>query len=290
MKDVPFIPLLLIVLFLLVGCGPPYETDQEKMFGDSPPSFKAYSVSGRTIHYAEVGAGARTLVLFLHGTPGSWQAFAGYLSDQNLGENVNMIAVDRPGFGGSNHGELLPSLSEQASLLHPLLTTYGAGCDIVLVGHSLGAPLAVRMAMDYPELISALVLVAPSLDPELEDPRWYNRLADYQVVSWMVPAELMLANDEVMVLRRELEEMLPLWGKISHPVVLVQGMDDKLVDPGNADFAERMLGDGLKTIRVEDAGHFILWNQPELITSEILELVNNQLLSAHNKSGCEKKG
>ena len=45
--------------------------------------------------------------------------------------------------------------------------------------------------------------------------------------------------------------------------------------PENADFAERMVRGPLKMVRAPDAGHFILWNQPDLIAREILAMLDS---------------
>ncbi len=55
--------------------------------------------------------------------------------------------------------------------------------------------IAVRIAMQYPEQVCGLVLVAPSLDPDLEKPRWYNKLAASPLVRWMIPNKMQLANE-----------------------------------------------------------------------------------------------
>ena len=161
---------ILILVFIVTGflsaCSPPYEDDPDLLFGDQAPTLESYSIGNRTIHYAEAGHRNNSPILFLHGTPGSWTAFGYYLSDGRLTSMLNMVAVDRPGFGESDYGNLLVSLSEQSLMLKPLVDRMAQNCAVVLVGHSLGAPLAVRMAMDYPGKIAALVLVAPSLDPD----------------------------------------------------------------------------------------------------------------------------
>lgn len=280
------IPRILILMTLIVAgsisaCSPPYEEDADLLFTDQKPTFEFYSIGERTIHYVEVGHQNRSPVLFLHGTPGSWSAFGTYLSDPHLAGSLNMVAVDRPGFGHSDYGNLMTSLAEQAQVLKPLVDRLSQDCGIVVVGHSLGAPLAVRMAMEYPEKLAALVLVAPSLDPELEQPRWYNNLADYKLLRWMLPTELELANLEVMALPDELQQMVPFWNKIDLPITLIQGEKDKLVHPDNADFAEKMVTRGLQVIRLEDAGHFVLWKQPEIIKKEILNIYENRLAKGY---------
>lgn len=51
------------------------------------------------------------------------------------------------------------------------------------------------------------------------------------------------------------------------------GEDDGLVDPRTADWIEaRLSGTPHRILRVPDAGHFILWQQPELVVQAISDL------------------
>lgn len=267
--------LILSVTSLSACAMSPHDEAAVKNLLEGPhrPVFHEYQAGGRSIHYVAVGEPGKRLVVFLHGTPGSWKAFAEYLADDELVKNAYLISVDRPGFGKSDYKKVVASLQHQAALLQPILQREGAGRKVILVGHSLGAPIVARLAMDYPKLVDGMIFVAPSLDPALETPRWYNRLAASHFLSWAVPTELALANKEVMPLEQELLEMLPLWRKIQVPVIVIQGGQDSLVSPGNADFAERELGDCSQVIRLPDAGHFILWKNPEIIRDAILSML-----------------
>jgi pimeloyl-ACP methyl ester carboxylesterase len=60
------------------------------------------------------------------------------------------------------------SLRMQSACLAPLLRLGKSAKKPILVGHSLGGPVAARLAMDYPDEVGGLILVAPSIDPELE--------------------------------------------------------------------------------------------------------------------------
>ena len=269
----------IIASVALTACGPPTldAKSMQALFEDrSQPVFDSYAVDDRSIYFAELPSPGKLLVIFLHGTPGSWDNWVGYMADKNLATKFHLIAVDRPGFGLSAAKGVILSLQKQAEYLKPLLQRNTTEQRILLVGHSLGASIAVRMAMEYPEQLCGLVLVAPSLDPVLERPRWYNRFAASPLLRWMIPNEMQLANDEVMVLEAELTEMLPLWDTLKTPVTVIQGDKDRLVRPANADFAEQVLKNiKPKIIRVADAGHFILWKRPEIIRDAILEALDH---------------
>ena len=254
---------------------PPYdESVTEKLLhGADKPKFYETTVGDRTIFYAATGNSNQPLVVFIHGTPGSWRGFGQYLADDSLRSRAHLIAVDRPGFGRSGHKQVVTSLSKQAAYIAQLLQRDFTGHRAILVGHSLGASIAARLAMDQPDLVEGLVLVAPSIDPKLEKPRWYNRLADNRFVRWVIPTDLSLANQEVMPLYGELSQMLPLWQRLSKPVIVIQGGKDRLSSPANADFAANVLGTRARIIRVPQAGHFIIWKQSAIIVDAILSLL-----------------
>ncbi|KPJ78955.1 MAG: hypothetical protein AMJ54_01135 [Deltaproteobacteria bacterium SG8_13] len=257
--------------------GPYDKSAVEKEFvARQHATFTEITAGGRSIHYVAAGQHDAPLIVMIHGTPGSWHAYAELMTDESLLARAYLVAVDRPGFGKSGRGGIVASIEQQAAFLQPIIERESIDRRAILVGHSLGAPIAVRLAMDYPKLVSGLVLVAPSLDPDLEKPRWYNHLAASALINWALPDELALANQEIMPLSAQLAEMLPRWACIRVPVIVVQGEKDKLVSPGNADFAQRVLKDRATVVRVADQGHFVLWNRPLLIRNQILALLPPQ--------------
>jgi pimeloyl-ACP methyl ester carboxylesterase len=235
------------------------------------PTFHTDRVDGRPLHWVEVGDPARPTVFFVHGSPGTWDAFIGFLGDPELAARAHLVAVDRPGFGGSGRGRAEPSLVRQAAAILPALGADRAGLPAILVGHSLGGPIVAQLAVDDPATVAGLVLVAPSIDPDLETHRWYNVMASWRVVDWLLPTDLVTCNRELWPLKEELERLRPRWSEIRVPVTVIQGEDDDLVDPGNADFAARVLVHApVEVERVPGLGHLIPWQRPELIKRAIL--------------------
>ncbi len=233
-----------------------------------------YKSAKRTMNYLEVGDSTLPLVVFVHGSPGSLSAFIDFMSDTALLAKAELITVDRPGFGASNFGYAEPSLQKQAELLKPILEKHKAQRPIILVGHSLGGPLIARMAMDYPSLIDGLVMVAPSIDPELEPNEWFRAPLATPFLKWLLPRSIRASNDEIYKLKPELEMMLPLWSKIKARTIVIQGKKDTLVPPANADFAKKMMtGTDVKVIMVDGMDHFVPWNHPYLIRDAVLEML-----------------
>jgi pimeloyl-ACP methyl ester carboxylesterase len=269
---------LLAAGLLLKGCmsmGPPEPRAIAEAFrGVDPPRAVDWRFEGRPMHAMEVGDSRLPLVVFVHGTPGEWSAFMGYLADPALQRVAHMISVDRLGFGASGAGGVETSLAKQAAALAPLLERGDAGRGAILVGHSLGGPIVARVAMDFPARVGGLVIVAGSCDPELEKRTWYQRAGMSPLVRWAVPRELDLANVEMIPLKGELAAMLPRWSEIRVPVTVIQGGKDSLVPPANADFLGRVLVHApLTMVRPAAASHFLLWEQPELVRGALLRML-----------------
>jgi pimeloyl-ACP methyl ester carboxylesterase len=238
------------------------------------PTEHRIKVLGREINYAEIGKDSLLVVFFVHGSPGSWSAFSGFMKDEDLLKKVKMVSVDRAGFGYSDLGNGEKSLEKQAAYLKPIVKKYKQkDKKLILVGHSLGGPMLARMAIDYPELIDNLIFVAPSIDPTLEPTRWYRYILDSVFIRYMIPRSFRASNLEILYLKEDLEAMLPFWENIHQPTIVIQGKKDVLVHPDNAKFAQKMLinAQSVQIWLKDDMNHFVPWSNPELIKEAILK-------------------
>ena len=244
----------------------------------------SYSIGTREIHYVRSGDEKRPLVLFIHGSPGSLSAFIHFLADSSLMHQNMLITTDRPGFGYSNFGIGEGSLVRQSEILKPILEEYKNNRPVILVGHSLGGPLIARMAIDYPDLVDGLIIVAGSIDPTLEpNETWFRAPLATPFLSWILPRSFRASNEEIYHLKPELEKMLPLWSSITCPVIVIQGGKDSLVPAKNADFARRMLINApVEFVIKEDMDHFVPWSNPELIHDAIVKIMQGQLAEKYS--------
>lgn len=238
-----------------------------------------YKTGKYTIHYVQAGNENHPLILFVHGSPGSLSAFIDFLADTALTKQALVITTDRPGFGHSNFGTAEPSLEKQGLALKPILEKYKNNKPVILVGHSLGGPLIARMAIEYPTLIDGLVMVAPSIDPELEpNETWFRAPLATPFLSWILPRSFRASNEEIYQLKPQLEEMLPEWKEITCPVIVIQGKKDSLVPAGNADFAKKMLSSAsVEIVLKDDMDHFVPWSNPELISEAVRKMLDSNV-------------
>jgi pimeloyl-ACP methyl ester carboxylesterase len=241
---------------------------------DPMPVLKKTTVDSRTLSAVETGKMDSTVLVFIHGSPGSWAGWESYLNDSSLYNHFKLIAIDRPGYGQWDYGKVEVSLEKQAYYIKKMIEIY-KGQKIILIGHSYGGPVAVRMAIDYPELIYGLVLAAPSISPQHEKIYWVQYIGAWKATRWLLPKAIQVSHQEIIPLKAELTSMEPLWEKVNCPVVYIHGMKDQFVPVGNADFAREKLSHTRAIFWIEkDLNHFIPWKRADLIKKAIHQLVD----------------
>ncbi|TJV45161.1 MAG: alpha/beta fold hydrolase [Mesorhizobium sp.] len=123
-----------------------------------PPVGKFIEIDGNRIHYVDVGDGQP--IVFLHGLGAQLHHFRHTLF-AHFGPGYRLIALDRPGSGYSVRARgATGRLPEQAELVRRFIETLGLEKPLV-VGHSLGGAIALTLAVEHPEALSGIALLAP---------------------------------------------------------------------------------------------------------------------------------
>ncbi len=234
-----------------------------------------YTTHGRTIRYASVGNDSLPALLMLHGSPGSMSYYSGRYADSVIQSTFKVFTVDRPGYGYSGFGDAEPSIEKQAAMIRPILDSlHKVRRPIIIAGGSFGAPIACRIAMDYPHLVDGLVLTGPAIGPGREIMLGITPYAEHWALRWMVPRIFKVANTEKIHHKAELEKMLPLWKEIKVPVAYLQGEKDNIVDTSNAGFArEQLVNASSLTIQfIKNREHRLAQFEWPLIRNAIMEI------------------
>ncbi len=230
-------------------------------------------VNKRHLHYLKTGSDNLPTIVFIHGTPGSWDAFETYLEDSLLLQKFRLISIDRPGFGNSDYGKPL-NLAEQSVIISPLFDYIKNGRPVYLVGHSLGGPMVVKLAADNPGKIAALVLLAGSNDPAQEKPEKWRPVLYKTPLTYFVPGAMRPSNEELWYLKKDLVYLKADFPKITCPVYIVHGLKDDMVPPANIDYDKKMLVNAshIEELIFPDANHFIPWTRYKQIRDLLLKL------------------
>jgi pimeloyl-ACP methyl ester carboxylesterase len=123
-----------------------------------PPLGGFVTADGVELHYVERGSGRP--VVFLHGAGGMLEEFISSPLAELLAERYRTIVFDRPGYGHSKRPHAgLAGPRAQASVVHSALGALGIERPI-LIGHSWGGAMALAYAAEFPQDLSALVILA----------------------------------------------------------------------------------------------------------------------------------
>ena len=236
---------------------------------------KTEKIDRRNIHYAQTGEDTLPTIVFVHGTPGSWNAFADYLQDKELLQKYRMISIDRPGFGYSDFGKA-ENLERQSQLISPLLQKLKNGKPVFLVGHSLGGPMIILLEADNPGLSSGLVLISGSVDPAVEKPERWRPILFNTPLNLLVPGAFRPSNVELWYLKKDLVKLQESYSKITCPVYFIHGDKDTWVPPGNVSYAKKLLvhSKSIEEHMLPGGNHFIPWTKYREIKQILLQLTS----------------
>jgi pimeloyl-ACP methyl ester carboxylesterase len=251
------------------------DAEAQKEFSQSGVTLKTETsdIQGFPLHYAQTGSDTAQTLLFVHGSPGSWSAFENYLKNKTLQARYRIISIDRPGFGYSDFGNA-KNLSEQAIIIAKFMDKIDNNRPVIIVGHSLGGPLVVKLSALRPQLIKKTVILAGALDPSAEAPEKWRSWLFKMPLNWFVPGALRPSNQELWFLKQDLKEMIGDFGKIHTPVYIFHGKKDMLVPYSNVAYAQKMLTNAseVRVTTFENENHFIVWTQEAAITQFLLSL------------------
>jgi len=265
-------------------------------------SFKLWRGSGVALAASDAGHGRP--VLLLHGQPGSSRDWAAVAAD--LATDHRVIVPDRLGYGKTSGkaGGFAANAQASARLLRELRAQ-----GVVVVGHSWGGGVALELALDFPELVAGMVLVASvapgaplaRLDRLLAQPlagtalaalslglvgrlmswRPSRSLANWRLPgqgdrlaeltrSWRQPETWRSFAMEQRALVTELPHMQPRLGSVTVPTVVLAGASDHVV---TTDAGYRLAG-GIGGARLEvlPGGHLLPQLQPQMVAAAIRAL------------------
>jgi len=216
-----------------------------------------------------VGDRAKPALLLIHGSPGDWSAWVNIFLNDSVRANYYLIAIDRAGYGETTVPALI-DLNDQADVVWQAITYLGIDNDITIIGHSYGGAVVEQLLIDHDSAFELAVLVAPTLSPELMQPRWYNKVARWRWVNYIISKDLKASNIEMLGLPASLRLNEGSVSSITTPIVYIQGKKDILVDHETVDYFRKLKPDGVAYIIIEKMNHFTPWSDPHLITDAIL--------------------
>jgi len=247
------------------------------------------TLDGIKSHFGIFGTGPE--IVLIHGFGPSISASWG-LNINALRQSYQVIVPDLPGFGESEKPQGQFSIDYLSRFFNHFLYALGVK-QAAIVGHSLGASVAARFAIDHPDRVSTLILVAgfgpPALPVRLRlaTPSFINKLLRRSNEKLVRRFVYSLFRDKQLVTDELVREFLneaevqgttnprpQFWSLLNHsfrhselaritaPTLLVHGARDELIPAAHSVRASAFIK-GSELQILPNCGHWIQREDPD---------------------------
>ena len=260
---------------------------------------------GTRLHCIAVGEGP--VVVLAHGIFNELRCF-NLVLEQLLTRHVRIILFDQRGHGQSSIGGDGLGSYQMAGDYRAVLENFDV-TDGILVGHSMGAFLAVVLAEHYPQVVEArlramllvsghagiaakgslqnqlqIPLIRVGLMPLILSSKWLGRLFIRTLFGKVAQEEhvevtraILAANskkDRVSLVDFQVrEDHYPALGQIKVPTIVVCGEQDRTCPRWHSERLGAEIPDA-RNVWLPDVGHAVVYEAPEIIDQEVGSLVS----------------
>jgi len=252
---------------------------------------KKIVINGQLISYREDLSGKEgTTLLFLHGwrvDSSIWIKTIELMRHNEIGNNI--YALDFPGFGESPMPTKDFGLSDYCQIVEEFIKKIDLG-KVVIIGHSFGGRVGIKLSAMYPELVAKLILVdsaglvteknkksAMKLGAKILKPFFANKFMQplRKKIYKAIGSEDYLATPELQNIYVNItnEDLIPYLAQILAPTLLIWGAKDKDTP---LEFAKIMNEEikNSKLIVYPNAGHFSFSDNPAEFVRDIKEFIH----------------
>lgn len=142
-------------------------------YASAVPPARRFTHAGATLVVERRGSAGPPYVL-IHGIGMGRTVFADLAS--RLDDTREVVLIDLPGYGEAPEPERVLTMERTADLVAAYVAAAGHGAAIV-IGHSMGAQVALEIGARHPDAVAKLVLLGPAGDPTARTaPRQVGRL------------------------------------------------------------------------------------------------------------------
>jgi pimeloyl-ACP methyl ester carboxylesterase len=217
-------------------------------------------------------------LFFIHGSGGDHSLWS--FQYAHLNKDFNIVAVDLPGHGNSE-GKGEDDIDEYSRWIKKLLDVLELQ-NIIIVGHSLGAAIALTFAADFGSMIKGIVAVGGGLKMPV-NPAIFELLKKEPETAFDLMCKFSLAKENRQKLAEPLKksmaagnidalyndlvacDKMDLTDKVKKnnlPSLVICGEEDKMTPPQlSRDIAADI--NGSKTCFIKGAGHMAMMEKPD---------------------------
>ena len=276
--------------FELTAGGP--ISNQKATAGES----KFATLDGAKVHYVNYGSGSDALVL-VHGWTQSIDSWRDQIPD--FAKRNRVIAIDLPGHGKSDKPETKYSMDLFARAVDAVMQDAKVN-RAVLVGHSMGTPVARQFYRKYPDKTLALVIVDGALRPFGDKAMMDQLIAGLRGPNYKATIDQMFgmmlgptlapeakeriksatANTPQHVLVSAMEGMADpaIWGddKINVPTLAVMAKNPFY--PPNIEELNRGIAANIEQTMWEGVGHWLMIDKPKEFNAAVVAFLDKHKL------------
>lgn len=255
--------------------------------------------NGVALEFVRQGAGTGDPIICLHGVTDSWRSFEPVFA--TLSPEIEAYAVSQRGHGDSERPDAGYELENLARDVAGFMRSLGIE-RAVIVGHSMGSIVAQRFAIDFPDMVSAVILMGPisnlagnsdvqafyeeavrplqdQVDPELARAFQESTLAQpidpalldlFIAESLKVPARVWKAAFEGF----KDVNLIPELQSVEAPALILWGDQDSFGRRQEQDAIAAALPNS-RLVIFGNQGHAFHWEVPDLVAREIEAFVSN---------------
>ncbi|MBE2198499.1 MAG: alpha/beta hydrolase [Anaerolinea sp.] len=241
------------------------------------------TVGSNLVHYEVLGRG--NPLVFIHGWLGSWRYW--WPAMQGLSARHRVFAFDLWGFGDSSKALSMYSLDAYVDMLDQFIDKLGIATPVTLVGHALGAAVALRYTKDNPEQVNKLVTVSLPINGAHIHARLTNSEPDSFVNKILgkansfseIDAEVRKTDTEAMnALAKELmgcnfaEDL----NDFPRPILMVFGEEDSVIRPPSGDYYHlQKSGNNRYYVGIDNCSHFPMLQETAKFNRLLLDFLSS---------------
>jgi pimeloyl-ACP methyl ester carboxylesterase len=242
----------------------------------------ALVLQGGVVHYEYFGRG-RPLI-FIHGWLGSWRYWVPVMDA--LSEEYRVYAFDLWGFGDSDKSRERYDVSSYVHLLDAFVEELGVRGPVPLVGHALGAIVAIAFAAERPDFVDRIMAVSlplrgDSINQKLlsgESSLWNRMLGRSPVTDYEdVKREIGRTSPDAISQSIQSVSHLDLSGKLRRlraPLLVVYGEQDNVVTPEDVT-GQIGMNRSMRTMMIPQCRHFPMLDRSSQFNRLLLDFLRS---------------
>ena len=293
------------------GAGDDYGATAEPNWRrvDWPAHLHQTRIDGRIVNYVDIGQGSEPPAVFIHGLGGCWQNWLENLP--RVAQERRCIALDLPGFGGSEMPAQAISISGYADTVVELSRSLGIEEPVAVIGNSMGGFIGAELGINHGGFAERIALVSAA---GISSTNMKRRPVLTAARISAAVTNIVIARRESLVRRPGLRHVILAYvvrhpsriapdlayqfmsgagspgflaalealasydfrdrlPDVAAPTLLVWGREDNLVPVKDADEFERLIP-GARKVILEDTGHVPMLERPQTFNDLLVEFLD----------------